>query len=102
MQSLDCARRQGAKGWELRTTMTLAELRVLQGRSEEARRLLSTIYGQFAEGLATRDLKAAAQMLRNLEHSPDRSTSMAWADRAPSPQVRSSLFFPRAYSVFGA
>lgn len=70
MQSLDCARRQGAKGWELRTTMTLAQLRVLQGRAKEARQLLSTILEQFSEGFATRDLSAAAAMLRELDHTP--------------------------------
>ena len=70
MQSLDCARRQGAKGWELRTTVTLAQLRVLQGRAIEARQLLETILAQFSEGFATRDLSAATAMLRELDRVP--------------------------------
>jgi predicted ATPase len=69
MQSLDCARRQGAKGWELRTTMTLAQLRVMQGRGPEARQLLSTMRDQFTEGFETWDLTAAAEMLRDLDRA---------------------------------
>jgi predicted ATPase/DNA-binding winged helix-turn-helix (wHTH) protein len=69
LQSLACARRQGAKGWELRTTMTLAQLRVTQGRAAEARRELSAIYNQFTEGFGTRDLTAAAEMLRELDRA---------------------------------
>jgi predicted ATPase len=73
MQSLACARRQGAKGWELRATMTLARLRVMQGRDSEAHLLLSTIYRQFTEGFETQDLKTAAEMLRELENGNDAS-----------------------------
>lgn len=67
LQSLACARRQGAKGWELRTTMTLARLRLMQGREAEAVEMLSTIYDQFTEGFETHDLKAAEQLLRDLD-----------------------------------
>ena len=70
MQSLACARRQGAKGWELRTTTTLAQLRAMQGHAAEARQLLSTMYDQFTESFTTRDLTAAAEMLRELGHAP--------------------------------
>jgi predicted ATPase len=76
-QSLACARRQCAKGWELRTTMTLARLRSTQGRGAEARHLLSAIYDQFTEGLDTHDLKAAGQLLREL----DCNTSVGLPDR---------------------
>ena len=37
MQSLDCSRRIGARAWELRTAIDLAELRAAQGRPEAAR-----------------------------------------------------------------
>ncbi len=33
LAALACAQRQGAKGWELRATLTLAELREKQGRT---------------------------------------------------------------------
>jgi predicted ATPase/DNA-binding winged helix-turn-helix (wHTH) protein len=65
-QSLAHAHRQYAKGWELRTTMTLARLRSMQGRNEAAHDVLSRIYAQFTEGFGTHDLKAARQLLREL------------------------------------
>lgn len=66
LQSLTHARRQCAKAWELRTTMTLARLRVTQGRDADARDLLSNIYGQFTEGFQTLDLTSAEQLLRQV------------------------------------
>ena len=71
MQSLALARRQGAKAWELRTVMTLARLRSTQGRNAEARDLLPKIYDQFTEGFETHDVKAAAEMLRELDRTRD-------------------------------
>jgi predicted ATPase len=65
-QSLALARRQCAKGWELRTTITLARLRAAQKRDAEARHLLSAIYGQITEGRETRDLAEATALLREL------------------------------------
>jgi predicted ATPase/DNA-binding winged helix-turn-helix (wHTH) protein len=67
LHALACARGQGARGWELRTTVTLAQLRVSQGRAAEARALLSAIYEPFTEGFATRDLTIAVEMLRDLD-----------------------------------
>lgn len=75
LHALACARRQGARGWELRTTATLAQLRVAQGRAAEARALLSTLYDQFTEGFATRDLTIAAEMLRDLDLTNARAQS---------------------------
>ncbi len=67
LHALACAGRQGARGWELRTTVTLAQLRATQGRAAEARALLSAAYESFTEGFATRDLTIAAEMLRDLD-----------------------------------
>jgi predicted ATPase/DNA-binding winged helix-turn-helix (wHTH) protein len=67
MRALDCARRQSAKGWELRSTITLARLRLAQGQPAEARRLVSSIYEQFTEGFGTQDLSEAASVLRELD-----------------------------------
>jgi predicted ATPase/DNA-binding winged helix-turn-helix (wHTH) protein len=69
IESLASAQRQGAKGWELRTTMTLAQLRVMQGRPAEARTVLAAIYDQFKEGFETRDLREAATLLRDLDRT---------------------------------
>lgn len=43
-QALDVARRQSARSWELRATMSLSRLLQRQGRQEEARRGLADIY----------------------------------------------------------
>jgi predicted ATPase/DNA-binding winged helix-turn-helix (wHTH) protein len=64
--SLALARRQGAKGWELRTTTTLARLWSTQGRDAEARGLLASIYAQYTEGFETHDLQVAQQLLQEL------------------------------------
>jgi predicted ATPase len=59
LNSLHSSRSQGNLSWELRTSRSLAKLMFVQGRANEARRLLSDVYGKFTEGFATRDLEAA-------------------------------------------
>jgi predicted ATPase len=59
LNSLHSSRSQGNLSWELRTSRSLAKLMFAQGRANEARRLLSDVYGKFTEGFATRDLEAA-------------------------------------------
>ena len=66
MRALAEARRQCALAWELRAAMTLARLRVKQGRGQEGRELVSAVYARFTEGFETRDLKAAGQLLQSL------------------------------------
>jgi len=61
--SLDWARTQQAKSWELRTATSYARLLREQGCAREARDLLAPIYGWFTEGLATKDLKNAKALL---------------------------------------
>jgi tetratricopeptide (TPR) repeat protein len=67
--SLEWARQQRAKSWELRTSMSLARLWRDQGKVPQARELLAPIYGWFTEGLDTRDLKEAKALLEQLEAS---------------------------------
>ncbi|MCE7983400.1 MAG: helix-turn-helix domain-containing protein [Caldilinea sp. CFX5] len=62
-QAIDLARRQAAKSFELRATMSLCRLWQTQGRGEEARQQLATIYGWFTEGFATPDLLEARTLL---------------------------------------
>jgi predicted ATPase len=64
--AIEVARRQSAKSWELRATMSLARLLAKQGRRDEARTILSEIYGWFAEGFDTADLKDAKALLDQL------------------------------------
>ena len=60
------ARRQGALALELRVALSLARLRVTQGRHDEARRILTPLYDRFTEGFGTPDLCAARGMLEAL------------------------------------
>jgi len=64
--SIDCARQQQAKSWELRSSTTLAELLVERGQRDVARELLAPIYGWFTEGFDTKDLKDAKALLQEL------------------------------------
>ncbi|MEH2567900.1 putative ATPase/DNA-binding winged helix-turn-helix (wHTH) protein [Bradyrhizobium sp. AZCC 2289] len=66
LQSLDWARRQGARSWELRTSTSLARLQKDQGRIAEARNLLQAVYARFSKGFETADLKTAKACLDSL------------------------------------
>ena len=65
-QALKIARRQNAKSWELRATMSLCRLWQVQGRKDEARQVLAEIYGWFTEGFDTADLTEAKALLKAL------------------------------------
>jgi predicted ATPase len=64
--SLDWARQQQAKSWELRTATSYARLMCDQGRIREAYDLLEPIYGWFTEGFGTKDVKEAKALLDQL------------------------------------
>jgi predicted ATPase len=64
--SIEMARRQGSKSFELRATASLAELLGKQGKREEARTMLARIYNWFTEGFDTADLKDAKALLDEL------------------------------------
>jgi predicted ATPase len=65
-RALTVARKQQAKSWELRASMSLARLWRDQGKVQQARELLAPIYGWFTEGFDTRDLKQAKVLLEEL------------------------------------
>ena len=65
-QAAQIAREQGALFWELRVALSVASLRVSQGRDREARAQLASVYARFTEGFATADLQAARTMLDGL------------------------------------
>ena len=69
--SLNTARRQRARCWELRASCDLARLWKGQGRMEEATQLLQVIYDQFIEGFDTMDLRDAKSLMEHgsREHS---------------------------------
>ena len=66
LQSIDVARRQSAKFWELRAALSMARLWRDQGKRREARELLAPVYGWFTEGFDMRDLKEAKALLDTL------------------------------------
>jgi predicted ATPase len=63
---LSIARRQHARGWELRTATSLGRLWQSQGKRREAHDLLQPIYAWFTEGFDTRDLKEAKALPEGL------------------------------------
>jgi predicted ATPase/DNA-binding winged helix-turn-helix (wHTH) protein len=65
-QAAQVARQQGALFWELRVALSVARLRVSQGRHHEARAPLASVYDRFTEGFATADLQAARTLLEGL------------------------------------
>jgi predicted ATPase/DNA-binding winged helix-turn-helix (wHTH) protein len=66
LRSLELAKRQDAKAWELRTATSLASLYVRSSRSHEARALLEPMLMQFKQGHGTRDFQAAISVLSAL------------------------------------
>jgi predicted ATPase len=67
LKSLEVARQQGAKVWELRTATSLTRLWRLQGRAGEGVDLLASLYGWFGEGFDTPDLVDAKVLLEGLQ-----------------------------------
>jgi tetratricopeptide (TPR) repeat protein len=66
LASLDWAREQQTKSWELRTATSLAKLWQSQGKRQEAHDLLAPVYNWFTEGFDTKDLKDAKALLVDL------------------------------------
>ena len=62
-ESLDLARLQGARAWELRTATDFAAFMTDTKHRNSAKRLLEETYGSFTEGFETTDLKMAADLL---------------------------------------
>jgi predicted ATPase len=66
LKAIEIARRQQAKSWELRATVSLARLWQQQGKKDEARQILAEIYNWFTEGFETKDLQEAKALLEEL------------------------------------
>lgn len=67
LEALGVAHQHGALAWELRSATSLARLWQRQGRTQAARELLSSVYAQFSEGFATRDLVRVRSLLDELQ-----------------------------------
>jgi predicted ATPase len=81
LESLEIARRQQARCWELRTSCDLARLWQGQGRNREALNLLQSVCGQFEEGLDVADLENARALMRCLRHKLTRKPSKRFSTR---------------------
>lgn len=68
-QAGEMAREHGALFWELRIALSLARLRMTQGRQKEAIQVLAPVYDRFTEGFGTADLRSATELLRSLAAS---------------------------------
>jgi predicted ATPase len=66
LKSLEIARRQQARCWELRTSYDLSRLWQHRGQSKKALKLLQSVYDQFTEGFDTADLRDAQKLLQTL------------------------------------
>ncbi len=66
LKAIDIAQKQQAKSWELRSSTSLARLWQQQGKTAEARNLLSNVYNWFTEGFDTKDLQEAKALLDEL------------------------------------
>ncbi len=69
VNSLEIARAQQARCWELRTSCDLARLWQGQGRGREGLKLVQAIYEQFTEGFDTADLREAKALMQDLKRS---------------------------------
>jgi predicted ATPase len=65
-QSIETARRQQSKAWELRASMSLTRLWQRRGRRREAYEMLATIHATYKEGRTTPDLVEAGALLEVL------------------------------------
>jgi hypothetical protein len=71
LKAIEVARRQQAKSFELRATVSLARLWQHQGSAREAHQMLSAIHAWFTEGFDTKDLQEAKALLNALSQEGD-------------------------------
>jgi hypothetical protein len=64
--ALEAAEAQGARGWLLRATTSMADLLAKRGERAQARDRLAAIYADFEEGLETPDLQDARVLIDQL------------------------------------
>ena len=69
VNSLEIARAQQARCWELRASCDLARLWKRQGRGREGLKLVQATYEQFTEGFDAADLREAKALMQDLKRS---------------------------------
>ena len=65
-KSIEIARHQEARSYELKAVISLSRLWKQQGKKEQARQMLAEIYGWFGEGFDTKDLIDAKALIEQL------------------------------------
>ena len=70
-RALSGAREQQAKSWELLAAVSAARLWRNQGKHQQARDALASVYGWFTEGFETDDLRGAKALLDELASCQD-------------------------------
>jgi tetratricopeptide (TPR) repeat protein len=65
-EALTIATEQGARFWELRSTISFARLRIAQSRKAEAAGALENVCSQFAEGADIADMRVARNLIGQL------------------------------------
>ena len=68
-RSLEVARAQGARLWELRSSMSLARLLKMRGKSRAGYEIVAPVYAGFSEGFSTRDLIDAKNLIEELSRA---------------------------------
>jgi predicted ATPase len=68
-RGIEVACRQNALSWELRAATSLAQLWHQNGRTDEAVKLLSSVYSRFSEGFETADLMTARALTDTFRNS---------------------------------
>ena len=81
INSLEIARRQQARSWELRASCDLARLWQDQGRERKALKLLQSVCDQFTEGLDMADLRDAKDLMGCLRRK------VAWKQKGERPNI---------------
>jgi len=64
-EAIELARRQDARFWELRSTISLARLRIVRDQKDEAKQLLTPAFG-LTEGAQISDMREARALLDSL------------------------------------
>src|SRR5262249_16882547 len=92
LDSLEIARRQQARCWELRTSHDIAHLWQRQGRNREALKLLQSVCDQFKEDFDVNDLKDARALLHFLRREvAQKKPGKRVSTQAAAPQHQSAI-----------
>jgi predicted ATPase len=92
LNSLEIARRQQARSWELRTSRDLARFWQRQGRNREALTLLQSVCDQFKDDFDVVDLRDARALLCFLRHEVTRKKpGKRVSTPAAAPQHQSAI-----------